>query len=223
MYKSTHTHIYIYIRVPRVHRPILEFDGSRGERKEPKLAMRVGLASSSIATVYGPCRCSTATQELRGRGYQFMRCNIVGTRAGSSSRCREEVPEDRDAGRNSVAERRVPCKTVLEVNDNSGRRIPGRLTFERKEPRLKLYASDSSARFPRSRSSSYSFRPSLRFSPAPFVLSSPYSSSSSSSFRADISRDGVGTLSSLSLSSVILHPRDRKNVIRRVGSMTRSE
>lgn len=108
--------------------------------------MRVGLASSCIATVYGPCRWSTATQELRGRGYQFMRCNIVGTRAGSSFRCREEVPEDRGTGRNPVAERRVPCKTVLEVNDNSGRRIPGRLTFERKELRLKLYASDWSAR-----------------------------------------------------------------------------
>lgn len=85
------------------------------------------------------CRCSTATQELRGRGYQFMRCNIVGTRAGSSSRCRREVPEDRSAWRNPVAKRRVPCKTVLEVNDNSGRRIPDRLTFEPKEPRLKLY------------------------------------------------------------------------------------
>lgn len=53
----------------------------------------------------------------------------------------------RSVGRNPVAERRVPCKTVLEVNDNSGRRIPGRLTFKSKEPRLKLYAFDSSARF----------------------------------------------------------------------------
>ena len=40
--------------------------------------------------------------------------------------------------------RRVPCKTVLEVNDNSGRRIPDRLTFELKELRLKLYSFDSS-------------------------------------------------------------------------------
>lgn len=112
--------------------------------------MRVGLVSSCIRSLRrctAPCRCSTATQELRGRGYQFMRCNIVGTRVRSSSRCRREVPKDRNAGRNPVAERRVPCKTVLEVNDNSGRRIPGRLTFESKEPRLKLYASDSSARF----------------------------------------------------------------------------
>lgn len=28
--------------------------------------------------------------------------------------------EDSGVGRNPVAERRVPCKTVLEVNDNSG-------------------------------------------------------------------------------------------------------
>lgn len=40
--------------------------------------------------------------------------------------------------------RRVPCKTVLEVNDNSDRRIPDRLTFELKELRLKLYSFDSS-------------------------------------------------------------------------------
>lgn len=40
--------------------------------------------------------------------------------------------------------RRVPCKTVLEVNDNSGRRIPDRLTFELKELRLKLCSFDSS-------------------------------------------------------------------------------
>lgn len=38
----------------------------------------------------------------------------------------------------------MPCKTVLEVNDNSGRRIPDRLTFELKELRLKLYSFDSS-------------------------------------------------------------------------------
>jgi len=112
----------------------------------------------SLRRCTAPCRCSTATQELWGRGYQFMRCNIVGTRARSSSRCRREVPEDRSAGRNSIAERRVPCKTVLEVNDNSGRRIPGRLTFESKEPRLKLYAFDLSARF------------SCVFRPFPFFL-----------------------------------------------------
>lgn len=144
---------------------------SRSEReRERKLkrAMRVGSAISCIATVYGPCRCSTATQELRGRGYQFMRCNIVGTRAGSSSRCRREVPEDRGAERKPVVERRVPCKTVLEVNDNSGRRIPDRLTFEsRKRSALKIIrVRFERARFPRSRSS-YSFRP-FHVSSAPF-------------------------------------------------------
>lgn len=107
---------------------------------------------------------------------------------------------DRDAGRrNPVAERRAPCKTVLEVNDNSGRRIPDRLTFEPKEPRLKLYASDSSARFPRSRSSSYSFRP---FHDSPFASSSPSSSAApSSSFRADTLAAVSLTFLSLSLFS----------------------
>lgn len=85
--------------------------------------------------VRAPCRCSTATQELRSRRYQFMRCNI-GTRARSSSRCRREAPEDRSVGRNP--ERRVSCKTVLEVNDNSGRQIPGRLTFESERTALKI-------------------------------------------------------------------------------------
>lgn len=119
------------------------------KKKKRKRAMRVGLVSSCIRSLRrctAPCRCSTATQELRSRRYQFMRCNIVGTRARSSSRCRREVPEDRSVGRDPVAERRVSCKTVLEVNDNSGRQIPGRLTFELKEPRLKLYAFDLSAR-----------------------------------------------------------------------------
>lgn len=100
---------------------------------------------SSVATCTAPCRCSMATQELWSRRYQFMRCNIVETRTRSSSRCRREVPGNRSAGRNAVAERRLSCKTVLEVNDNSGRQISGRLTFESKEPRLKLYAFDLSA------------------------------------------------------------------------------
>lgn len=103
--------------------------------------MRVGLVSScirSLSRCMAPCRCSTATQELRSRRYQFIRCNTVGTRAKSSSWCQREVPEDRSAGRNPVAERRVSCKTVLEVNDNSGRQIPGRLTFESERIALKI-------------------------------------------------------------------------------------
>lgn len=160
--KTTH-----YARAPKniykgpgVHRAILEFDGfSRREGGSRRrgggggggrsgISVRCVLVSClrSLRRCTAPCRCWTATQELRGRGYQFMRCNIVGTRARSSSRCRREVPEDRSAGRNPVAERRVPCKIVLGVNDNSGRRIPGRLTFESKEPRLKLYAFDLNAR-----------------------------------------------------------------------------
>jgi len=124
----------------------------------PKRAVRVALASSCTATVYGPCRCSTATRELRGRGYQFMRCNIFGTRAldpqprrrgvGAAGESGERVVRGGSGGRVvprrwieapgealGVVERRVPCKTVLEVNDNLGRRIPDRLTFEPKEPR----------------------------------------------------------------------------------------
>lgn len=149
--------------------------------------MRVGLVFSCIRSLRrctAPCRCSTATQELRSRRYQFMRCNIVGTRARSSSRCRREVPKDRSVGRNPVAERRVSCKTVLEVNDNSGRQIPGRLTSESKEPRLKLYAYDLSARLS---STSPPF--------APFIFSCRY----------------LGRLSRVPLAFVVLHPRDRED------------
>lgn len=203
---------YIY-KGPGVHRAILEFDGFsrregrrrwRGGGRRSRISVRCVLVSClrSLRRCTAPCRCWTATQELRGRGYQFMRCNIVGTRARSSSRCRREVPEDRSAGRNPVAERRVPCKIVLGVNDNSGRRIPGRLTFESKEPRLKLYAFDLNARL------SCAFR---SFRPP---------SSSSLTFRADT---WAASLASLSLSFVVLHPRDREDVVRRVGSMTRSE
>lgn len=114
--------------------------------------------------------------------------------------------------------RRVPCKTVLEVNDNSGRRIPDRLTFELKELRLKLYSFDSST----ASSVSFLLIPPLShsLSPSPFSFCSSFFATSVS-LSAPLPSSFV-PFAFLAFSFLFFFAPSLEKVSSAVGSMTRT-
>lgn len=156
-----------YVRVPSLS------DNSRIRRaffiRRGSLSVRCVLVSRLLAS--RPCMAYVdARRQYRNSGAAGINLCGVGTCAGPHPDVEGWYPRIGALGGILWSrEASAPCKTVLEVNDNSGRRIPGRLTFEPKEPRLKLYASDSSAlsieQFSRSHSDRLiRFGPSARFS-----------------------------------------------------------